>query len=115
MNGEISLTGLISVAVTMFFGFVALVAWLIRLESKANSTAETVEWLSGEHEKLKTVVDGHRTDNDIHFNVRIDKQVEEKHKQRFEMLESHMKDMATTFEKRFDVLNTKLDKVLAKE
>ncbi len=109
---DISLTGGITAGVALLGSLIGFVGWLIRLEGKTNANLEHLVRLETDlHQSLKNF-DDHRMNNDIHFSIRVNTQVEERHKQRFETLENSIKQVDVKLERKFDLLNTKLDKVL---
>jgi hypothetical protein len=101
---EISPTFLLSAAV----GLISLIGYLVQLKPK-------LDRLEAETKELWSELQSHKEKESIHFNEKVNKQVEEKYNQRFQTIESTLGKMDEKIEKKFELLNTKLDKVLDKK
>jgi uncharacterized membrane-anchored protein YhcB (DUF1043 family) len=85
-------------------GTIGFIVWLVRLESKNASNATTIARLEKELEKTVADLEKHRTNQDIHFNLRISTQVEQSNERRFQTIEQQLVQ-----------INQKLDRIAEKQ
>lgn len=85
-------------------GIITLVAWFIRLESKINTNGQIIAHLERELAKTENHVENHVSNQDIHFNLRVNTQVEKGNERRFQTIENQLSE-----------INRKLDKMAGKE
>jgi hypothetical protein len=85
-------------------GIIGFIVWLVRLEGKNASNATTIARLEKEVEKLTGELERHRSNQDIHFNLRISTQVEQANERRFQTIESQLSQ-----------INHKLDRMAEKQ
>lgn len=69
------------------------IAWLIRLESKVNGTDKTVTRLDQSLEDTWKDLEQHRTNEGVHFNQRLATEVERRQTDRFERIETDLKEI----------------------
>lgn len=81
----------------MVLGVIGFIGWLIRLESRVNTN-------SGSMAEIKEILQSHRENDDIHFNMRVSEQVDKRNEQRFRMIENQLKE-----------INRKLDHLAGRE
>lgn len=72
---------------------IALVAWFIRLESKINTNAALLSRVEHDLNKVENQFEAHRQNQEIHFNLRINQQVEKANDRRFATLEEELKEI----------------------
>lgn len=72
---------------------IGFVAWLIRLESKVNGTDKTVMRLDQSVEDTWKDLEQHRTNEGVHFNQRLATEVERRQTDRFERIETDLKEI----------------------
>ncbi len=83
---------------------IGLIVWLVRLEGKISTTETNVGRLEKEYEKVVSDLEKHRTNADIHFNLRVSNQVEQANERRF-----------GTIERQLTEINAKLDRIAEKQ
>jgi len=72
---------------------IAVISALVGLVVKATKLQTKVDDLSRELTKLESIVDVHRMNNDIHFNLRISQEVDKRNEHRFETIEDQLKEI----------------------
>jgi len=82
---------------------IGLIVWLVRLEGKISANETNYARLEKEYEKVAADLEKHRTNADIHFNLRVSNQVEQANERRF-----------TTIERQLSEINGKLDRLAEK-
>jgi hypothetical protein len=93
---------------TSVIALISLIGYLTQLKPR-------IDDLESDNDELWKEFNSHKEKESIHFNEKVSKQVEEKNNQRFQMIENTLGKMDEKIEKKFDLLNTKLDKVLDKK
>lgn len=100
---EISPLTLISITFPIVVAAIGFVVWLIRLEGRHNQNEKTLIRLETDSSDLWKVIEEHRLNADIHFNLRVSSQVEQSNERRFQTIENQLKE-----------INQKLDRMAEK-
>lgn len=77
------------------FALIAFIGWLIRLESKVNTNSQTIGRNEVRLEDNIKVVDHHRANSDIHFNLRTAQEAEKRHDERFAAMQRELVEIKT--------------------
>lgn len=89
---------------TAALGVIGFIVWLVRLEGKISSQATTIARKEKEIEKLIVECEAHRSNSDIHFNLRINQEVDRRNEHRFHTIETQLSE-----------INRKLDRIAGRE
>ncbi len=83
---------------------IGLIVWLVRLEGKISANETNIGRLDKEYEKCVGDLEKHRTNADIHFNLRVSNQVEQANERRFSTIEHQLTE-----------INGKLDRIAERQ
>ena len=70
-----------------------VVSAIVGLIVKATRLQSSVTELTKSNSELKGIVDAHRMNTDIHFNLRISQEVDKRNEHRFETIEDQLKEI----------------------
>lgn len=101
---EISLGIVVTITIFLLTQVVGSVIWAVRLEGRLEAKREQIARLEKELTEARTILDVHRTNQDVHFNLRVSNQVDQSNERRFQTIETQLKE-----------INSKLDKMADKK
>jgi len=78
------------VLLTVIGVLVSIVVWFVRLEGKVNEGGQDFDTLHDELKELRTVVNTHRENAEIHFNLRLHQEIERRQDDRFKRVEGRL-------------------------
>lgn len=78
---------------------VGLIVKAVRLQSKVDDQADEIKWLTETVAEQKGILSSHRDNADIHFNLRTADQVEKRQEQRFQTIESQLREILGKLER----------------
>ncbi len=78
------------VVVTVISAIVGLIVKAVRLQSKVDGQADELKRQGEKIAEQRGILDAHRDNDDIHFNLRINQQVEQRQNERFQRVEERL-------------------------
>ena len=74
-------------------GVIGFIAWLIRLESKVTTNTQLIIKNEVRMDDCIKLLDGHRANSDIHFNLRTAQESEKRQDERFQNIQRELTDI----------------------
>lgn len=93
-----------AITVAVVSALVGLIVKAVRLQSKVDGQTEEIKQLTSTVAEQKGVLNAHKDNSDIHFNLRLSQEVDRRNEQRFVTIEGQLKD-----------INRKLDEMAGRE
>lgn len=83
--------------VPIALGLIGFIIWLVRLEGKNSQNAGAMAKIEKEIEKLQLEIEAHRSNQDIHFNIRIAEEVDKRNEERYANIKESIADLHRKF------------------
>lgn len=74
-------------------GFITGLVWLIRLESKVNANEKGIAKMEQSAGDLWDELERHRSNDTVHFNVRVAAEIERRQDERFKNIEEQLREI----------------------
>ncbi len=82
-----------TVIVALVGAVVGLVVKAVRLQSKVDSQGHEIVELEKDNAATRALLDEHKSNENIHFNLRISQEVDKRNEQRFTSIETSLREI----------------------
>lgn len=79
-----------TIVVAIISAIVGLIVKAVRMQSKVDAHDDKIDTVSQRVAEQRGILDAHRDNDDIHFNLRINQQVEQRQNERFQRVEERL-------------------------